>query len=119
MTVEDKLSAVIDYGNEYSKKLAVFETPSTAGVSETRAITYRRLMRQAEVQRVDVAEEGEVLISIASWGVANRGWRVSAAWRSRPPKVLLPSLDAFSRTGQGWDVAYTHVVENWYFRIVW
>lgn len=122
MAVEDDLFAAIHYGSEYAKRPFIFESNAAVGIPDERAETYRLLMRHADVSRVDVNEGGEVSMSMAAWGMANRGWRVSAVWRPSPPDKLLSSLDAFQRTSKSsndWDVAYAPASGNWYFRIIW
>ena len=119
MALADKLSAIAFRGRKFARKPYVFESHEVVGIPDSRAEKYRQLMVAADVQRVDVTEEGHVLISMASWGIANRGWRVSAMWRRTPPESILPSLDAFKKTSGDWQTGYSHVAGHWYFRIVW
>ena len=119
MALSDKLFAVALRGKKFAREPYIFEDPAVVGIPASRAEEYRRLMLAADVQRVDVTEDGNVLISMASWGMANRGWRVSAMWRSTPPESVLPSLDAFKKTSGDWQSGYSHAAEHWYFRIVW
>jgi hypothetical protein len=119
MVLADRLIAVASHGKEFARKPYIFEAPAVVGIPAARAMEYRRLMLAADVQRVDVTDDGDVFISMASWGTANRGWRVSAMWRSMPPESLLPTLDAFKKTSGDWQTGYSRAAERWYFRIVW
>jgi hypothetical protein len=119
MVLEDKIVAVTANGTEFSRSPYTFEAPQVIGISAPRAKKYQVLMGAADVQRIDVTEDGHVVISMASWGIANRGWRVSAVWRETPVENLLPTLDAFKKRSSKWQTGYSKAGENWYFRIIW
>lgn len=119
MVLSDAIFAVISQGEEFAREPYIFRDPDAVGIPPQRASEYRRLMREANVGRVDVTEEGHVLISMESWGMANRGWRVSAMWRKTPPERLLGSLDEFQKSSNDWEVGYSRADSDWYFRIVW
>jgi hypothetical protein len=77
-------------------------------------------MWDANCQRIDRLEDGAVSISMASWGMANRGWRMSLVWVETPPERLLSSNDEFHRTSTSqWQDAYSRLEQNWYLRIIW
>ncbi|MHC9083966.1 hypothetical protein ACYX7E_02890 [Luteimonas sp. RIT-PG2_3] len=119
MLLQDRLVTVASYGTEFAKKPYMWSGASEIGLPTARAQLYQRIMQDADIQRIDRNEDGEVLISMATWGTANRGWRVSSVWRETPPSHLLPSLDAFRKTSKEWETAYAPASDNWYFRIVW
>lgn len=122
MALEDEVASVIDRGREFARQPYKFVSASEIGLSETRADTYRHLMTDAGIARVDVDEDGEVSMLMASSGMANRGWRVSAVWRTSRPENVLGSMDDFVRkrgSRNDWSMAYAPAADNWYFRIIW
>ena len=119
MLLQDQFVTVASHGTEFARRPYIWLSASEVGLPTARAQTYRRIMQNADIQRVDRNEDGEVLISMASWGMANQGWRISAVWRASPPPHLLRSLDAFQKTSHEWETAYAPAAEGWYFRIVW
>jgi hypothetical protein len=119
MITNDALATVAASGEDFARQPHRWHGAAEIGLQASRAQQYRRVMRSADVDRIDRNEDGEVLISMKSWGMANRGWRVSAAWRTRAPSPLLANLDSFRKTTDEWEVAYAPLADNWYLRIVW
>lgn len=119
MLLQDQLVTVASHGTDFARQPSIWRSASEVGLPAARAQQYRRIMQDADIQRIDQSEDEEVLISMASWGTANRGWRVSAVWRPSPPPRLLGNLDAFQKTSNKWETAYAPAADSWYFRIVW
>jgi len=120
MVAEDGISIIGESGNAYSIPGVHWVGPDEVGVSHSRAEEYKRLLRLTDCDRVDVQEDGTVAFSMASWGIANRGWRVSALWSPTIPPKLISNLDAFRKTSINWDFAHSALPEKgWYLRISW
>jgi hypothetical protein len=121
MVLEDRLSSVIEGGDTYAREPFIFRTPGELGIPATRVSSYRQRMKDVRCPRIDVMHDGSVGFSLASWGAANRGWRVSLVWSKEKPTPLLPTIDGF-RKGQGtstWESAYSDLGGGWYAGIVW
>jgi hypothetical protein len=121
MVLEDRLFSVIEGGDTYAREPFTFRTPGELGIPATRVSSYRQRMKEVQCPRIDVMHDGSVGFSLASWGAANRGWRVSLVWSREKPTPLLPTIDGF-RKGQGtstWESAYSDLGGHWYAAIVW
>ena len=119
MFVEDNLETVGDYGQQFARKPFIWTSALEAGVPDSRAQMYAKLMQETKVKRIDRGEDGSVSISLAGSGMANRGWRISLVSKSVAPTNQLDSIDSFRKSKQVWKDAYSHVADNWYLRIVW
>lgn len=121
MVLADRFSSVIEGGETYAREPFLFRTPSQLGIPLERVALYRQRMKAAGCPRIDVWQDGTVVFSLASWGMANRGWRMSLMWSKEKPTPLLPTLDGF-RKAKGpsdWESAYSALGDDWYAAIVW
>lgn len=119
MLVEDKLLTVGDYGEDYSRESFIWTSPQEAAIAQDRANSYKTIMSNIDVPRIEMLDNGSISFSMRSWGMANRGWRINLVWSQEKPKNLLPSLDDFSKKSREWEMGYSHLEANWYFCIIW
>lgn len=82
---------------------------------------YETLLRALDCPSVAVKPDGTVSFSLASWGAANRGWRIALVWSKQKPSPLLPTLDGFQKAkGRSqWETAFSQLQDDWYLTIVW
>jgi hypothetical protein len=119
MVVDDRLVTVGDYGDKFARKPYLWTSANKAAISEVRQQAYASLMKQTDAQRIDLLENGFVSISMASWGMANNGWRITLMWCASEPTPLVNTIDGFQKSKtDNWEEAYSHVEGNWYFRII-
>jgi len=119
MLLEDGYKTVLGYGSELTRDGIHYRSGTELGITEERIKAYNDLMRQTDSKRIDLLEDGSVSISMAGWGMANRGWRINLVWRPSPPSELLASIDDFVNTSKDWQSAYSPVADDWYLRIIW
>lgn len=119
----DRLETILDYGSWYARpqEPLIFKSANDAGLATERAAEYTRLMRSVGSQRVDIWKNGTIHFSVASWGTANRGWRVTLVWSEKEPDPLLPTIDGFPGTKPpgGPNYTFSRVEKSWYAYIVW
>lgn len=77
MFMEDKLATVGEYGEQYARKRYIWTTASEAGISNERSKSYMAVMSKINAKRIDMLDDGSVSISMESWGMANKGWRMN------------------------------------------
>jgi hypothetical protein len=120
MLEADRLQAALDYGSEYAREPLLFRPPDGVGLTAERAAEYRRLMRAANCQRVDVWSPGTVSFAFRAWGMANRGWRVNLIWSKDEPGPLAPTIDGL-RAGRpsAPNRAFSRLEGPWYAYINW
>jgi|CXWL01.1.fsa_nt_gi hypothetical protein len=78
--------------------------------------------RPVDCPTLSANPEGSVWFSLASWGTANNGWRMSLVWCKTPPQPLISSINDFKRGDGGrshWDTAFSRIEGDWYLAIVW
>jgi hypothetical protein len=120
MIVADGLSSVIE-GESYARESLRFRTPVELGIAPERVALYRQRMSAAGCPRIDVRDDGAVVFAVASWGLANRGWRVALVWTKTPPTPLVPTIDGFRKTrpARTWESATSPLGGDWYATIIW
>ena len=122
MALGDRLETVVRFGEAFSRpeQPLIFTPPSDSGLSPDRAAEYTRLMRAVDSERIDVWPDGTVHLSVAGWGGANRGWRMSIAFAATQPKPLVPGIDGFSGAPSPGapNYAYSRLDGSWYVYMI-
>ena len=123
MAVADGLETVLRFGEGFSRpgEPLIFKPAAESGLAPQRAAEYTRLMKAVGSERVDVWPDGTVHLSVAAWGAANRGWRMSLAWSAGEPGPLMPTIDGFPGTKpQGApNHAFSRLGGDWYVYLTW
>lgn len=120
MFLEDRLETIGEYGSKFARQRYVWTGSSEAGIAKSRAQTYANLMTATEIKRIDLGDDGSVSLSIARWGMANKGWRISIVSQGVvPPFPQLSSIDDFKKSKHEWEDVYSHIADHWYLHILW
>ncbi len=122
MVTADRLESILHFGEDFSRPAqpSIFKTPAESGLTPERAAEYKHLMKAVGAERVDVWPDETVHMSVAAWGAANRGWRMSLVWSASEPRPLMPSLDGFPGTKPPGtpDHAYSRLDGAWYVYMI-
>jgi len=120
MVVADGLYGVSDCGRSMARDIVKEQTPAELGIASERQARYESLLRSAGCPGVG-ASDGSVRFNLASWGMANNGWRIGLHWSKTPPQPLVPTIDSFAKRGgrSHSDTEYSRIDGDWYLSIVW
>ncbi len=113
LALQDRPISVASFGESFSRSGAFdFAPAELKGISEARALKYKKLMNEAGAMRLDVFEDGSVQFLLKRWGPAHEGWRFGLIWRTSEPENLADSLDTSPRENGERD--YRRINESWY-----